>query len=145
MTAATQQASAATTDSPTPLENALFARLEPNGQISFIYCDQQCHPLDAGATLLDNYRSEEAVADLLAMGSIRKLEPDARDCVSYASLMERPPESPQHFDGSPREFFNHFCNRVTNVYLYVPQQGWTVTSGREPIPLADAVAWHQAP
>ena len=129
----------------TPLENALLAMQDQSGQISFIYCDQQCHPSDAGVILANHYQSEESIAALIAGGSIRQLQTRPQDCSTYNALMGKPPEPPNTFNGSPRDFFNHYCNRVVNIYLHTPQRGWMLASGREPIPLADAIAWHQAP
>lgn len=103
----------------------------PNGRVKAIYCHFDGYIVNGvGETLLNHYKDEQAVQDLIALGSLRSLYDSLTSTVAYHRDRGDPWEncSPDHWE-SQTEYLSLGRN-VDYLYLFdLGTETWSVSVG----------------
>ena len=103
----------------------------PNGRVKAIYCHFDGYIVNGvGETLLNHYKDEQAVQDLIALGSLRSLYASLTSTVAYHRDRGDPWDkcTPGHWE-SQTEYLT-LGRSVDYLYLFDPgTETWSVSVG----------------
>lgn len=103
----------------------------PSGRVKAVYCHFDGYIVNGvGEMLLNHYKDEQAVQDLIALGSLRSLYDSLTSTVAYHRDREDPWEScsPDHWE-SQTEYLTLGRN-VDYLYLFdLGTETWSVSVG----------------
>lgn len=105
----------------------------PSGRVKAIYCHFDGYIVNGvGETLLNHYKDEQAVQDLIALGSLRSLYDSLTLTVAYHRDREDPWEgcSPDHWESQTQ--YLTLGRSVDYLYLFdLGTETWSVSVGAD--------------
>ena len=111
----------------------IIGKVDGQGNGKAILCARGCYPDEAGAALLGRYSDEPLIDELIALGSIVRLEAEPKECEAHHRDRDYPWEhcQPHSFKGGTEAFFSEYWGPGPEwLYVWTPD-GWLPSPAKE--------------